>query len=481
MDGALNSPLDLGTLQLDRAPPSASWVALTPAGGTVVADWIQSDELSGTDPSTPITVEVNSGPQGDAAGEWIAFAQQSAPGDGRKVARTSLGGLVDGRHLVRVRTRDRAGNTGAVPLGVVLSDHTPPEVADVALARALTSPTALAEITFRATDGAGVGVSGEMVRVGPKGRGDEVDWAVPGASGPGHVMVRLPGPGVHLVTVRALDRLGNRGESAPLTIRVPTPAEAADAAVGPAPGIDARAGTAPGPGVSWAYAQVRRFHRERGVTLKARVRVARDAGGWRRLLGIPTAARYSGYSTLRGRILLGPAATRGLEAIGRARAGDVRGRARSLRASRADLDESVLGLAVLLHESLHETGPVARADVLGTRSGQAFEEGFTEAAAAELLGGFVAGLDLPPGLRGRLLSAVGRYRPAYAAEVAWARRASAVATHSASGSARARAWRVRVADTWGANRWARLAAATGRDEATLRADASARGGPGPRR
>lgn len=481
IDGAENSPLELGTLQLDRTAPTVSWIALTPAGGAIAAEWTQWDDLSGTDPAGAVIAEVNASPAGDAAGAWVAFAQQPAPGDGHKVARTRLDGLMDGRHLVRARARDRAGNTGVSALGAVLSDGTPPAVTDVALARALSSPTALAEITFRASDGAGVGLSGEMVRVGPAGSGDDLDWAMPGASGPGHVLVRLPGPGVHVVTVRVLDRLGNRGESAPLTIRVPTPAEAADAAVSAPPGIDARAGAAPGRRVTWAYAQVRRFLRQRGVPLTARLRVARNAGQWRRLLGISDASRYTGYSTLRGRILLGPAVTRGLEAVAGARVGGARVRARALGASRADLDEAVLGLAVLLHESLHESGPVARGDILGTRSGRAFEEGFTEAATDDLLSGFVARLDLPPGLRARLGEAVARYRPAYGAEVAWARRMSVRATHAPAGSARAQAWRVRVADRWGSGRWTRLAAATGRDEATLRADAAARGGSGPRR
>ena len=286
--------------------------------------------------------------------------------------------------------------------------------------------------------------------------------------------MRLPGPGVFVVTVRLVDRVGNRGESAPVTIRVPTPAEAADAAVGPPLGVDIRPGAAPSRRVAWAVAQLRAFHRERGVRLDARVHVARDGAAWRRLLGTTAAARYTGYSTLRGDILLGPAATRGLEVVG----GLALGAGRAGATSRADLDGAVLGLAVLLHESIHETGPRARTDVLGTRSGRTFEEGFAEDVTAQLLRGFVAGLDLPPTARGRLLAAVGRYRPAYAAEIAWARRASARATRSPAGSRRARSWRVRVADTWGADRWARLAAATGRDVAVLRAEASAVGGPG---
>lgn len=469
ISGAANSPLTLGTLQLDRSPPGASFVELTPEGGTVVASWSQSDELSGTDPASPITAEVNASPLGDAAGEWIPFTTQPPPGDGRRTATTHLGGLPDGRHLVRVRSRDRAGNAGAVVIGSVVSDRTPPRVADVSLAQPVTSPTALAELLYRGDDSAGVGLSGARARVAPVGSGDEVDWAVPGESGAGRVLVRLPGPGVYVVTVRLFDRVGNRGESAPVTIRVPTPAEAVDAAVGPPLGVDTRLGAAPSRRVAWVAGQVRRFHRDRGVRLTARIRVARDGAAWRRLLGTTAASRYTGYSTMRGAILLGPAANRGLEVVGALGLRTVRAGA----TSRADLDGAVLGLAVLLHESIHESGPRARSDVLGTRSGRTFEEGFAEDATLQLLRGAVARLDVPPDARARLLAAVGRYRPAYGAEVAWARSVSALATRSAPGSRRARAWRVRVADTWGADRWARLAVATRRDAASLRAQAAA--------
>jgi hypothetical protein len=141
--------------------------------------------------------------------------------------------------------------------------------------------------------------------------------------------------------------------------------------------------------------------------------------------------------------------------------------------SRADVDRMAMALAVLLHETLHATGPSATDDVAGTRSGRAFEEGFTEAATIDLLRRFAASLDLPAGLRGRLAAAVRRYRSAYRAEVAWVRRLSATATGAAPMSRRARAWRVHVADTWGAGRWTRLAAATRRDEEALRASAPA--------
>ena len=51
-------------------------------------------------------------------------------------------------------------------------------------------------------------------------------FVMSGERGPGRVLVRFTDPGVRVVTLRVRDRAGNRGESAPLTIRVPTDAEA---------------------------------------------------------------------------------------------------------------------------------------------------------------------------------------------------------------------------------------------------------------
>jgi hypothetical protein len=410
-----------------------------------------------------VVVEVNADPGGGAGGDWIPFAQQPEPGDGRKSARTSLAALPDGQHLVRAQTRDRAGNVAERALGTVASDHTPPRISDVRVARPPRGPTAIAEVAYTAVDPSpGVGVVGAAPpRVGPPCHGE--DWTSPGASGPGRVAVRLPSAGVHAVTVRVRDRLGNEAESAPVAIRVPS---AADARLAPSPSPGPNAGEPPGAGVAWAARQVRRFHERRGIRSSARLRVVRTAAQWRRILGAGDARTYSGFTADDGAVFLGPAATRALELLAAARRAGAAG-------SRADVDRMAMGLAVLLHETLHATGPSAAEDVAATRSGRAFEEGFTEAATVDLLRPLAAGLDLPAGLRQRLLAAAGRYRPAYRAEVAWARALSAAATGAPPASRRARAWRVRVADTWGAGRWARLAAATGRDEATLRASAAA--------
>ena len=59
--------------------------------------------------------------------------------------------------------------------------------------------------------------------------------------------MRLPAPGVYAVTVRVRDRAGNRGESAPVAIRVPSPAGSADTRVGALPTIGARGASRPAP------------------------------------------------------------------------------------------------------------------------------------------------------------------------------------------------------------------------------------------
>jgi hypothetical protein len=466
VEGADNSPLILGTLQLDRTAPTASSISLTPQGGVIEADWIQSDDRAGTDPNQPLTVEVNADPTGGSGGAWVPFAEQPSPGDGRKIARTSLAGLPDGNHLVRARSRDRAGNAADLALGLVRSDATAP-VVTASVVGTPSATTRVAELSYTADDGAGVGAAAGRPRVALAGRGDDADLAIPGESGPGRVLVKLPAAGSFTVTVRVRDGVGNRGESAPVTIRVPGTTRPADALTVPLPVVGRRGAVPPGANVTWAYRQARIFHARRGVHLKAKLRVARTRSGWRRLLGGPAANRYAGYADLRGTVLLGPAATAGLASIRGARGG-----ARNL--SRADADAAVMGLAVLLHETIHATGPVSRTDSLTTRSGLAFEEGFTEAATEDLLYVFVTSLRLPPKVRSRLAAGVRRRAHAYRPEVAFARRMSRLATKSPATSTRARAWRIRVADRWGADRWTLLSDATGRSERVLRRQAAAR-------
>ena len=124
------------------------------------------------------------------------------------------------------------------------------------------------------------------------------------------------------MTVRVRDRVGNRGESAPVTIRVPGTGRPGDALTGSLPGRRA-AGRRRRPGRTsrGRTARCARSSARRGVRLKAKLRVARSRSGWRQLLGGPAADRYAGYADLRGTVLLGPAATAGIASIRGAQGG----------------------------------------------------------------------------------------------------------------------------------------------------------------
>ena len=145
-------------------------------------------------------------------------------------------------------------------------------------------------------------------------------------------------------------------------------------------------------------------------------------------------------------------------------------RARSTAADtvppRPVLDRMTRALAILLHETLHATGPAFPAD-LESQSGRAFEEGFTEAATIDLLPAAIRALKAPPPLTRALLVAARRYRPAYKPQVEWSRWLS-LRTAPAQGRP---AWRVAVADRYGEDRWHRLSAGTGAAVAELRAGA----------
>jgi hypothetical protein len=156
-------------------------------------------------------------------------------------------------------------------------------------------------------------------------------------------------------------------------------------------------------------------------------------------------------------VLLGPSANAGLEALQRARVA----RPGARRPSRADLDRMIMGLAVLLHETLHATGVPPAADYHRSPSARALEEGLTEAATVDLLRRYVSSLRLPRPLAGRLLAAAGRYRPAYRPQVLWLRRASTLAAGTTVNAPATIAWRVDAADRLGPERWNVLAGALG--------------------
>ena len=93
-------------------------------------------------------------------------------------------GCRTGLHLVRARSRDRAGNDAELALGLVTSDGTAPSVT-AAVVGTPSATTRIAELSYTADDGAGVGLATGRPRVALVGRGDDADLAVPGESGTG--------------------------------------------------------------------------------------------------------------------------------------------------------------------------------------------------------------------------------------------------------------------------------------------------------
>jgi hypothetical protein len=436
--------------------------------------WSHSDALSGLHPTEPIVAEMNVSPAGDEAGAWVPLSNQPPPGgaDSHKFASLRTAGIPAGVYLARVRSVDAAGNAGVSPLGAV--DLQPPQVSDVRILQAPSDEDRAVRIAFAASDGAGAGVDLEQpALVYVRGGSSFIGFA---PVEEGEVRAALPDDGAYELVIRVADHAGNIGESAPIAVSAEY-----GKGTGPRGPADIPATSRPDPvelltpqrrppladSTRWAYSTARRFHARRGVRLSARVSAARTRTEWRGLLGTRQAGRYVGYTTFGGDVLLGPSVTAGLEDLYRARLRLAADPGAPLP-SRLELDRMAAGLAVLLHETLHATGPRAREDFRLTRSGRAFEEGFTEAAAVDLLPAYVRSLGGPPRLRPALRKAVRRYEPAYPRHVGRARSLSTLATKRGWRTSAARNWRVAVADRWGESRWTLLARATGRSEEKLR-------------
>ena len=456
------APTPLGRLRFDRSPPAALQVQLPPSNGVVRAAWLQRDAGSGTDPDAPTVAEINAAPDGGVAGAWRAFDQQPERGDGPRVALTGADDLADGRHVVRVRSRDRLGHEGAAQLGALVLDRQAPAIdapreGERADPRSVTIGL-IAPVADRGLAGLA------RVTVAPAGSDDAVDWwgGFPASAG-GALTLTVPGPGDHTLVVRAWDAAGNRSESAPVTVRVLSEAEYAAAhpprAVVPTPNEPGpRAGRPANAAVRAAWSSAVRFHHRRaGPRPAGTPRIVASPAAWRALLGPERAARLGGYATVDGRVFLGPTATAGLGSLRRARAA----RRATRPPSRADLDRMVAGLAVVLHESLHVSGAAADPTDLRTEPGRALEEALTEAATVDLLGRYVASLPVSRPLKARLRAAVRRYRPAYRPQVVWLRRVSARATGRSATAPVTAAWRVGAADRLRPGGWDVLAPGLG--------------------
>ena len=469
--GAAGSPLGLGSLRLDRSAPAPSAIRVAHDSGDgngSVSFTLDDAGRAGVAPFAPVTVEYQ------AAGAWHPASSQPSTGQGAKVASLPSAGLAEGAYPLRVTATDVLGNTAPRPLGTLLVDRTSPVVSNLRIARPPSPTDPTAEIAYRAVDPAGgsgldPAVSAQAVLL-PLGQHL--------TSGPntetGTFVVSLPGPGSFPIAVEVTDRVGRVGRGS-ITIDVPMPPPSLAARAAPvAQGVDRiealvlRAPRqAPNAGARWAYALTTRFHARRGVKLSATLAAARTPADWTHLLGTSDANRIDGYATFGGVVAVGPTVSRGLDDLQRVRL--------CTRVcappTRAEANRIAAALAVLLHESIHASGATAEADVVETASGRAFEEAFAEAATIDLLPDLIRQAPLRASLRASLVAAAGRYRAHYPAQVDWARTLSATATGTDASSPTAKAWRVDVADTWGADRWSRLAAATGYTESDLRAAA----------
>jgi hypothetical protein len=278
------------------------------------------------------------------------------------------------------------------------------------------------------------------------------------------------------VILRVQDRGENVGESTPVPVQVrlrsgPTtgrPEVPKGVRRDPVQLFAARERPPSSASTRWAVRAVRRFHTRRGVKFTARVSAARTGEQWEDLLGTREARRYVGYATFSNEILLGPSVTAGLRDLHAWRRRDAASPGWR-RPTLLERRRMTTALAVLLHESLHVTGPRAREDFRLTPSGRAFEEGITEAATVDLLPEFARSLGGSARFRRALQSDAKRYRPAYRRQVGVVRDFSIEATRQPPASEAARRWRITVADTWGRDRWARLEQATLLPETRLRA------------
>ncbi len=466
--GAEGSPMTLGILQLDRTPAQVSNIAHEADNGEFIFFWDHVDALSGIDPAKPTLVEANTSPAGDEAGIWVPFPVQPPPGDTLpgKFARLPAAGLAPGLYRSRVTATDRAGNVGVTQLGVI--DFQPPVIGNVRVAEPPSVGDKAATLEFAVSDGAGAGVDpAATVYVYVKGASTYTGFA---PVSEGRIRATLRDEGDFELVLRVEDRGENIGESAPLPIQVryrsgPTTGrpEVPDTVKRvPVKLFAARERPPTGASTRWAVRSVRRFHAQRGVRFSARVSAARSREEWRTVLGTGQADRYIGYATFDNQILLGPPVTAGLGGLYRAR------RPQAAQPTRLELDRMATALAVLLHESLHATGPRAREDFRLTSSGRAFEEGITEAVTLDLLPSLARSLGGSERFQRALRRAVGRYRPAYQRQVNRIRRLSTEATGKPWANDEAKRWRIMVADRWGRDRWVLLERATQRGEENLR-------------
>lgn len=461
-------PAAVGVLRLDRTGPRVSVTGLAPARDALAPTVAHVDDGVGMGTTGATWIEINGAADGTAAGDWIAAGPPVPGGLGAQRIVVPLEALGDGAHLARAVSRDRLGNLSVTDLGPVIVDRSPADLAGSAVITDPDDPRSLVVRVRLQVSDRGLAPLGEYT-VAPAGSPPEADLRIRDhryAEG----YIRLPRAGAQQVEIRLPDAAGNVG-----TLTVPVYVPTLDdfprwilqnpggvPAPAPAASVPASAGRSAGAGARLAWTAAVRFHRARaGLRLTGLPRTVRRPAVWARLLGPGRAAVYAGATVDGNRVLLGPRATAGLTLLQRAAGGRLR------RVARADIDRIVTALAVVLHESLHATGPVSVLSPAVDDPATSLEEALTEAATVDLLARYVNHLRVGEPLRSRLRAGVRRYRPAYRAQVVWMRRVSVRATRAPVNSPPARAWRIAAADTYGDDRIRLLARATGEDELAL--------------
>ena len=230
----------LPPLLVDRMPPALSRpvASHTPAQSTFT--WAGEDLDSGLHPYSGQAVEVNLSPAGDEGGAWVPVLWTPSGEVGQRAVVPSPS-LTAGRHLVRARATDLAGNEATLALGLAFNDRTPPVISHVVV-RPAPSGQAV-DVTYSAYDPPeGSGLSSPYPVSLATGAGATQIWEglhEPTGTTP-KIRAYLPASGSYKLVVRVTDRAGNVGSSAPVAVEAAGGAPSSSSSAPRGPGGRAR-------------------------------------------------------------------------------------------------------------------------------------------------------------------------------------------------------------------------------------------------
>jgi hypothetical protein len=193
LDGDGTAPgLAEALVYVDRTPPAATAPIVTglPRPGRLAVRWSAADEMSGVAASY---LQLNTAPDGTAAGEWITVLATAGPGE-RNSADVDATPAGQGLHAVRTVTLDAAGNIGIGPgAAPVLVDTIAPRLQLEPLPE---GPVAQARIAYTVNDDleglVGLGAVEIEVNTASDG-GDSGSWQ--------RVSAHESGPGAHAESI----------------------------------------------------------------------------------------------------------------------------------------------------------------------------------------------------------------------------------------------------------------------------------------